>query len=128
MALGLFWETVTLLIQRRHKLNFSGISIHKSILHLTQHRSARFRYRPDRFRYRCSQRCVLRFSAHATTVTHLLSLQDDRDNLASPEQASNITTMMHRFTGMIIFLNSNGRISKELKKEVGRGIKLIPYK
>lgn len=50
---------------------------------------------------------VLRFSAHATTVTHLLSLQDDRDNLASPEQASNITTMMHTFIGMIIFVNSN---------------------
>lgn len=61
--------------------------------------------RPGRFRYRHSQTYVLRFSAHATTMTHLLSLQDDRDNLASPEQTSDITSMMHTFTGIIAFLN-----------------------
>lgn len=41
MALGLFCETIALLIQRRkrHKPNSSGISMLKSILHLTQRRS-----------------------------------------------------------------------------------------
>lgn len=129
--LGLFCETMTLLSQRRkrHKPNSSGISIHKSILRLTQHRPTSHD-RPDRFWYRRSQKCVLRFSAYATTVTHLLSLQDDRDNLASPEQTSGITSMMHTFIGIIIFLNydSNWRISKAKKKELGRGMKPIPYK
>lgn len=98
----LLWEWL-LLIQRRkrHKPNSSGISIHESILHLTWRRSASHD-RPDRFWYRRSQKCILRFSAHAITVTHLLSLQDDRDNLASPEQTSDITSMMHTFIGIII--------------------------
>lgn len=94
------------LIQRRkkHEPNSSGISIHKSILHWTRRRSASHD-RPDRFWYRRSQKCVLRFSAHATIMTHLLSLQDDRDSLASPEQTSDITSMMHTFIGIIVFLN-----------------------
>lgn len=61
--------------------------------------------KPDRFWYGGLQKCVLRFSAHATTMTHFLWLQEDRDNLASPEQTSGITSMMHTFIGIIIFLD-----------------------
>lgn len=52
-----------------------------------------------------SQKCVLRFSVHATTVIHFLWLQGDRDKLASPEQTSDITSMMHTSIGIIIFVD-----------------------
>lgn len=103
MALGLFCETIALLIQRRkrHKPNSSGISMHVYFtLDTAQIMTDLTSSGTDTHR-----NASLGFLPHATTVTHLQSLQDDRNNLASPEQTSDITSMMHTFISIILFLN-----------------------